>query len=61
MVRFVGRELVDSYAQAGVDEPAPAPTPERFAQLLTVTRDDRDFTAAAGSANVEQFLFHGIG
>jgi len=34
---------------------------ERFAQLLTVTRDDRDFTAATGSANVEQFLFHGIG
>jgi hypothetical protein len=34
---------------------------QRFAQLLTVARDDCDFTSATGSAYIEQFLFHGIG
>src|SRR5579883_3051366 len=34
---------------------------ERFAKLLTVARDDCDFTTTTGSTNVKQFLFHGIG
>ena len=34
---------------------------ERFAKLLTVARDDCDFAAATGSADIEQFLFQCIG